>query len=77
MKTFLDWLMTANGRRWIYGVAGAAIVTLGVYNVVNPTQAAAWLSLVLAAVGLGAPATALRHITPDPVVEDDSDGTEV
>lgn len=65
VKQSLEWLMTANGRRWIYGVAAAAIVTLGVYNVVNTTQAAAWMSLVLSLVGLGAPATALRHITPD------------
>lgn len=67
MNAFTTWLMTANGRRWIYGVAGAAIILLGIYGFINDEQGAAWLALIAAAVGLAAPATALRHITPDPI----------
>jgi hypothetical protein len=68
MNSFTTWLMTANGRRWIYGVAGAAIILLGIYGVVSNEQGIAWLALVAAAVGVAGPATALKHITPDPVV---------
>jgi hypothetical protein len=67
MNSVFSWLMSANGRRWIYGVAGAAIVLLGIYGVVTNEQGIAWLALVAAAVGLAAPATALTHITPDPI----------
>jgi hypothetical protein len=67
MNSMLAWLMSANGRRWIYGVAGAAILLLGIYGMVTNEQGIAWLALVAAAVGLAAPATALTHITPDTV----------
>ena len=67
MNSFTSWLMTATGRRWIYGVARAAVVLLGIYGVVTNEQGIAWLALIAAAVGLAGPATALSHITPDPV----------
>lgn len=67
MNSVFSWLMSATGRRWIYGVAGAAIVLLGIYGVVTNEQGIAWLALVAAAVGLAGPATALTHITPDPI----------
>lgn len=59
--------LTAATRRAIYVIAAAAIVLLGIYGFVTAEQGAAWLTLIGAVIALFAPATALSHITPDPV----------
>ena len=66
----MTWLMTATGRRWIYGVSVASIALLVAYGIVRSDQAPLWLSLAAAVLGLAGPATALGHVTPDPVDED-------
>lgn len=39
-------------RRWIYGIATAALVVLGVYGIVTGEQIAAWSLLASAITGL-------------------------
>lgn len=41
-------------RRWIYGIATAALAVLGVYGIVTGEQIAAWSLLASAITGLAA-----------------------
>jgi hypothetical protein len=61
----MAWLRTAAGRKAIYGVAIAAIALITAYGIVDPERAPLWIALVAALLGLAAPITALRNITPD------------
>lgn len=63
--------LSANTRRAIYGVALAAIALLVSYGFIHDEQRELWTSLVYALLAL-APATALAHVTPDPVQEPDA-----
>lgn len=65
-----EWF-TAKNRAWLYRIAIAAVALAAVYGVVDPDKTALWVSLIAAVLGIAAPATALRHITPD------SDGSEI
>ena len=65
-----DWF-TAKNRAWLYRIAIAAVALAAVYGILDPEKSAIWVSLIAAILGVAAPATALRHITPD------SDGTEI
>lgn len=47
-------------RRYIYGIATAALVVLGVYGLVNAQQAAAWGVLAAAVTGLATVNTETR-----------------
>lgn len=60
----MNWLWTANGRRWIYGVALAVIAILVAYNVIEDDQSGVWVALITALLA-AAPVTALAHVTPD------------
>lgn len=65
-----EWF-TAKNRAWLYRIAIAAVALAAVYGVVDPDKTALWVSVIAAVLGIAAPATALRHITPD------SDGSEI
>ena len=41
-------------RRWIYGIATAALAVLGVYGIVTGEQITAWSGLAMAVTGLAA-----------------------
>ena len=65
MKNFSAWLRTAAGRKAIYGVAIAAIALVAGYGLIDPEKIPLWIGLVAALLGVAAPITALRNITPD------------
>lgn len=65
MKNFSAWLRTAAGRKSIYGIAIAAIALVAGYGLIDPEKIPLWLGLIAALLGLAAPITALRNITPD------------
>lgn len=65
MKDLLAHLMTAKGRLWLYGIAGAVSGLALIYEVTTPAQTAGWLTLAAAVLGLGSNVMAIKHITPD------------
>lgn len=44
--------LTPKRRKWAYGLAGALVLVLVTYRVLTTDQAAAWLYLAAAALGL-------------------------
>lgn len=65
MKNFTAWLKTAAGRKAIYAVAIAAIALVAGYGIIDPAKIPLWMGLIAALLGVAAPITALRNITPD------------
>lgn len=65
MSGVMDWIRSAKGRAWLYGVALAIIALLVGYQVLGAEQAPLWVALVTALLAV-APVTALRNLTPDP-----------
>ena len=65
-----DWF-TAKNRAWLYRIAIAVVGLAFIYGLLDPSKVAAWLAVAAAVLGIAAPATALKHITPD------SDGSEI
>lgn len=51
-------------RRWLYGIAAAAIPLLVMLGLVGADQANLWLGLVVALLGLGSGVTAFANVTP-------------
>jgi hypothetical protein len=64
----MDWLLSREGRKWIYGVCLAAVPVLVLYGVIDEQAAPLWIAVIAAVI---APATALTHLTPVPVEPDD------
>lgn len=62
---------TAKNRAWLYRIAIAAVALVTAVGLLDPSQSPLWLALIAAVLGIAAPVTALRHITPD------SDGAEI
>ena len=60
----------ARNRRWIYSITIAVIAILVGYDVLTESQAPLWLALAAAILGVAAPVTALKHVTPDKVEVD-------
>ena len=53
--------MSEQTRAWIYRAAVAIIAIAGVYHLVNPDQAAAWVNAAAAIAGLGSAGLAAGH----------------
>ena len=51
MSPLERWLTPAV-RRWLYGIATAALIVLGVYGLLTNEQIAAWMGLAAAITGL-------------------------
>lgn len=62
--------MSAAQRTALYAVAAAAVALLAAYRVITAEQAPLWLALATALLGVVAPVTAIRHVTPDDDPED-------
>jgi hypothetical protein len=60
----IDALMTRQVRKYLYGVAMAAMALLVAMDTIPGSQAPLWLAVVAAVLGLAAPATALANLTP-------------
>jgi hypothetical protein len=56
---------SAKNRKWFYGIALAVVAVLSGYGLLSDGQVAVWSGLLMAVFGIGAPALALNHITPD------------
>lgn len=48
----IETALTPRRRKWAYGLAGALVVVLATYRVLTSDQAAAWLYLAAAALGM-------------------------
>jgi hypothetical protein len=57
----VNWLLSRDGRKWIYGVCLAAVPLLVIYGVIDESTAPLWVAVIAAVI---APATALTHLTP-------------
>lgn len=60
----LDWIVSREGRKWLYGVAVAIVPLLVLYGAISPEAAPIWLSIAGAVLAIGAPVMALSHMTP-------------
>lgn len=74
MNQVTAWVVSAAGRRWLYGVTAAGIAVAAGYQLIGDGEAPLWLALAASLLGVAAPVTALRNITPDPVPDDPAEG---
>lgn len=58
----IDKLMSREGRKWLYGIALAAVPLLVAYGVIGEATAPLWIAAIAAVL---APTLALTHLTPD------------
>jgi hypothetical protein len=59
-----QWLTTRR-RAWLYSIAASiSALALG-YDILEPAQAASWLAVAAAVLGIAAPGVALANMTPD------------
>lgn len=49
----MKWLEDSNNRAWVYNVALAGVPVLIAYGLVSEVEAAVWLGLIQAVLGLG------------------------
>ena len=53
-------------RAWLYRIAIAIIALVAVYGLLDSEKVAAWMSVLAAVFGIGAPALALRNMPKAP-----------
>lgn len=58
--------MNTQQRKALYVAAAAIAAVLVAYDVITGEMAPLWLNLAAALLGIAAPVTAVRHITPLP-----------
>lgn len=56
-----EWIVSRDGRKWVYTVSLALIPLLVFYGVISEDSAPLWIALIGAVV---APVMALTHMTP-------------
>jgi hypothetical protein len=56
-----DWVVSRDGRKWVYTISLALIPLLVFYGVISEDAAPLWLALIGAVI---APVMALTHMTP-------------
>jgi hypothetical protein len=49
----MEWLKNPDNRAWIYNVSLAVVPVVVVYGLLTETEAAVWLGLIQAVLGLG------------------------
>ena len=59
----MSWLVSREGRKWIYGICLAVVPLLVVYGVIDGEAAPLWIAVIAAIV---APSLALANLTPFP-----------
>ena len=57
---------TEERRLWLYGVIIAAIAILSGYGLLGPDEVPLWTALVVALLGIGAPAVAAANVGREP-----------
>lgn len=58
-----EWIVSRDGRKWVYTVSLALIPLLVFYGVISEDSAPLWIALIGAVV---APVMALTHLSPPP-----------
>ena len=58
--------LTEARRLWLYGVIIAAIAILSGYGLLGPDEVPLWTALVVALLGMGAPAVAAANVGREP-----------
>lgn len=58
----LNWIVSRDGRKWVYTVSLALIPLLVFYGVISEDSAPLWIALLGAVV---APVMALTHLSPE------------
>jgi len=59
----MSWLVSREGRKWIYGVCLAVVPLFVIYGVIDGEAAPLWIAMIGAIV---APSLALANLTPFP-----------
>ena len=72
MNRVIDWLLSREGRKWLYSVAVAVVPLLVLYGAISQEAAPLWLAVCAALLGVAAPAMALSHLTPAAQAPEDS-----
>lgn len=60
----MAWLLSREGRKWLYTVALAAVPLLVLYGAISQEAAPLWLGLIAAFLGAASPVMALTHLAP-------------
>lgn len=58
------WIMSREGRKWLYSVAVAVVPLLVLYGAISQESAPLWLAVIAAFLGAASPVMALTHMTP-------------
>lgn len=72
MLAKIESAMTPRRRKWSYGLAAALVLVLTTYRVLSSDQAAAWLYLAAAALGMATVKTDTTTPTGMPAAESDA-----
>lgn len=67
----MRWFNKARNRKWLYGVTIAVLAILAAYGLLEDAQVPLWATLAAVVLGVGSPAVALGHVSPDPGAEPD------
>lgn len=60
----MGWLLSREGRKWLYAVAVAVVPLLVLYGAISQEAAPLWLGLIAAFLGAASPVMALTHLAP-------------
>ena len=64
MNRIADWLLSREGRKWLYALAVAVVPLLVLYGAISQESAPLWLAVVAALLGVASPAMALKNLPP-------------
>lgn len=74
----MGWLVSREGRKWLYSVALAAVPLLVLYGAISQEAAPLWLGLIAAFLGAASPLMALSHLAPkEPVGDAPQDSIDI
>lgn len=59
-----EWIMSREGRKWLYAVAVAVVPLLVLYGAISQESAPLWMAVIAAFLGAASPVMALTHLAP-------------
>lgn len=66
MNRVIDFVMSREGRKWLYGLAVTILPLFVLYGAISPDAVPFWLAVAAAVLGVASPAMALGHLSPKP-----------